>query len=101
MYLKLFVEVSAFTQFVDLSLSYNIGYDVQMNALPSMGNSEQVCVEMNNTFLLQVANAGPFFQVFDEASAQTLVLTGGTLVSVRAPLSRSDLPYLHSSSHAK
>lgn len=101
LYMKLSVEVSAFTQFVDLSVSYNIAYDMAMNATPSTGNNEQVCLEINNAFALQVADAGPFYQVFDKANTQTIFSSGGTVISVCGRFfCASKLPCLHLSRHA-
>ncbi len=54
-----------------------------MEATPSSGNNVDVCVNVTNSFALQVANSGPFFQAFDEANNQTIFEDGNTVLSVR------------------
>ncbi|KLO17563.1 hypothetical protein SCHPADRAFT_886887 [Schizopora paradoxa] len=81
--LQLVVEVSAFTQFVDLSVSHNIGFDFELDSTPALGNNEQVCIDMNNTFALQVSNSGPFFQVFGCANSQINFSNEQSIISDR------------------
>ncbi|KLO17564.1 hypothetical protein SCHPADRAFT_900505 [Schizopora paradoxa] len=59
--LQLLVQVSAFTQFVDLSVFYNVDHNITITALPSAPTNEEVCIDVTNTFAMEVSNDGPFF----------------------------------------
>ncbi|KLO17545.1 hypothetical protein SCHPADRAFT_886874 [Schizopora paradoxa] len=69
---QILVEVSAFTQFVDLSIFQNLGQNTEIATTPSDGNNEEVCVNVTNSFSVSVSNSGPFFQAFEAAGSLQL-----------------------------
>jgi len=79
---ELLVDVSAFSEDVQLSVTHSLGYTIEMQATPSdTGNNEDVCVDVIQTFSLQVANGGPFFQALGFANTQTIFEEGNTVLS--------------------
>jgi len=54
---ELLLNVSAFSQFIELSVTDNLAYDFEMQATPSGGNSEEVCVDIVQTFSLTAARS--------------------------------------------
>ncbi|KLO17239.1 hypothetical protein SCHPADRAFT_937267 [Schizopora paradoxa] len=69
---KFLVQVNAFGQTVDLSVSYNVAENMSMNSTPAVEGEEVVCFDLDNRFSLVVANSGPFFQAFEAPGAQTI-----------------------------
>jgi len=82
---ELLVQVSAFSQSVDLTVTHNLGFDMEMQATPAAtgtgGNNEDVCVDIVNTFSIAVANSGPFFKAFAQANSQTAFQNANIVVS--------------------
>jgi len=80
---ELLVQVSAFSDFVELTVTYDFGYDQDMQATPaaSGGNNEDVCIEIINTFSIAVANSGQFFQALGQASSQTILQEGNSVLN--------------------
>jgi len=79
---ELLLNVSAFSQSVELSVTHNLGYDSEMQATPVLkGNNEEICVDVVQTFSVQVANSGPFFQAFRQANSLTVFQNGVTVIS--------------------
>jgi len=76
---ELIVQVSAFSQSAELSVSFNLENFVEMDAEPTTGNNEEICVEFSNSFMVQVANSGPFFSALGPANTQTIA-QGETLL---------------------
>lgn len=76
------MEVSAFTQFVDLSVTYEVEHDFGLESTPSTGNNEEVCFNATRNFTVQVANSGPFFHVFEGADFLTIFENETSLFSV-------------------
>jgi len=82
--LELLVQISAFSQFVELTVTHDVESSIEMQATPAdTGNNEDDCVEVINTYSIQVANGGPFFQAFGDADSQTIFEDGTLVVSVR------------------
>jgi len=79
---QLLVQVSAFSQSVDLTVTYNLGHDLDMQATPAAtANNVEVCFSAIQTFSIQVANSGPFLQAFAQANSQTIFEDGNSVLS--------------------
>ncbi|KLO17547.1 hypothetical protein SCHPADRAFT_158639 [Schizopora paradoxa] len=66
------VQISAFSQSVDLSVAYNYFNDLQLVSTPSVNNSEQVCINITNSLAVAVSNSGAFFDAFSGTQSQSI-----------------------------
>jgi len=81
--LELLVQISAFSQFVELTVTHDVANSVELQATPAAtGNNEDVCLEIINTYTIQVANGGPFFQAFGSANSQIIFESGTTVKDI-------------------
>jgi len=79
---ELVVQVSAFSQVVNLTVTHDLGFDLVMQATPAdTGNDEDVCVQIINSFSINVANSGPFFQALGGANSLSVFQEQNTLLS--------------------